>query len=67
MIKKTTKAIAQKIKKVSALPKLEISKGKINCTTELINELTNAIKPIAKPLICKGKSSDNNTHITGPN
>ena len=39
----------------------------MSCTTELIKEFTKAIVPIAKPLYFNGNSSDNNTHITGPN
>ena len=59
--------MAPNMKKVNAFPKLDNSQGKINCTKELINELTKAMTPIAKPLYFKGYNSDNNTHITGPN
>mgnify|MGYP002809810307 CR=1 FL=1 len=59
--------MAPNIKKVSALPKLDNSQGKINCTNELIKELTKAMTPIAKPLYFNGYNSDNKTHITGPN
>ena len=64
--KKPIKAIAPKMKKVSAFPKFESSQGKINCTKELIREFINAITPMAKPLYFKGYNSDSSTHITGP-
>ena len=34
---------------------------------QLEKELKNPIVPMAKPLYLLGKSSDNITHITGPN
>ena len=67
MIKKPTSATAPNKKKVKALPKLDNSQGKTNCTIELIKEFTKAITPIASPLYFIGYNSDNNTHITGPN
>lgn len=56
-----------KMKKVSAFPKFDNSQGNTSWTKELIKELIKAIIPIANPLYFKGYSSDNKTHITGPN
>ena len=65
-IKNPTNAMAPNMKNVNAFPKIDSSQGKINCTKELINEFTNAITPMAKPLYFNGYNSDNKTHITGP-
>ena len=54
-------------KKLMAFPRLDNSQGKINWTTELINEFIKAITPMANPLYLIGYNSDNRTHMTGPN
>jgi len=54
-------------RKVIVVPKLANSQGKTNCTKKLTVELINPTNEIATPRILLGKSSENNTHITGPN